>query len=84
MVDLMDPFWVWLAIAAVLAFVVVFMLVRTLEKPRLTWKWFAIFAAVAVLLLVSVLLAVSCIGGARDDGRFARFDNLKTRRMPAP
>src|SRR4051794_3065321 len=85
MVDLMDPFWVWMAAAVVLAFVFVLMAVRLLAMKKVGLRYFVIMGGVGALLLISILLMASTIGNARNfDGRYSEsplkpwFDKLRS------
>lgn len=68
MVDLMDPFWVWMAMAVVLAFVFVLMAVRLLAMRKVGLRFFVLMGGVGALLLISILLMVSTISNARAVG----------------
>lgn len=68
MVDLMDPFWVWMAVAVVLAFVFVLMAVRLLAMRKVGLRFFVLMGGVGALLLISILLMVSTISNARAVG----------------
>lgn len=85
----MAPFWGWMALAVILAFVLVFLVLRLFVVQEITVKWFLLFAGVASLLVLAILLAVSTIGVARDaGGRYASsdlkswFDSLRSGRGP--
>ena len=89
MVDLMDPFWGWMALSVILGFVFIVMLIRLLAVQQVRFRFFLLLGAVGTMLLFSILSMVSTVGHARDlDGRHAAlplkpwFDSLRSGKCP--
>ncbi|MCP1741692.1 hypothetical protein [Bradyrhizobium japonicum] len=85
MVDVMDQFWGWMALAVILAFAFLVLAVRMLSNKPVGIGYFAGLGVVGALLLICILLMVSTIGNARNfDGRYSEtplkpwFDKLRS------